>query len=203
MMNLFIVVILMFIFTPSSNVHYRNTTILIANMKPWHVHFDSLLAYDVWTYKMYILIPWWNVFIFTHENTKNTSDWVSIWNDSNSKIAIKWLFLVIIHGLQWWHYIYTQTLAFNFITLPAQIFKWATQHVNSVRCYITYMGHDFINCVHNISGRLSWTLLIEWLLFNAIRVVLYHLIMASTRLNKGNNKITELRTILQWESQNS
>ena len=88
-------------FTPSSNVHYRNTTILIVNMKPWHVHFDSLLAYDVWTYKMYILIPWWNVFIFTHENTKNTSNWVSIWNDSNSKIAIKWLFLVIMHGLQW------------------------------------------------------------------------------------------------------
>jgi hypothetical protein len=29
------------------------------------------------------------------------------------------------------------------------------------------------------------------------------LVMSFLYINKGNNKITELRTILQWESQNS
>ena len=193
MMNLFIVVILMFIFTPSSNVHYRNTTILIANMKPWHVHFDSLLAYDVWTYKIYILIQWWNVFIFTHENTKNTSDWVSIWNDSNSKIAIKWLFLVIIHGLQWWHYIYTQKLAFNFITLPAQIFKWATQHVNSVKCYITYMGHDYKLCTQHQWKALMNT--IDWM------VVVWRHTCSILSFNYGEYTLKTIKNVVttcQW-----
>ena len=70
---------------------------------------------------------------------------------------------------------------------------WSSTKLTSSHCQLTCSRHDIAEKL------LSW----RWATITITTTLIYALFQQSYTVNKGNNKITELRTILQRESQNS